>query len=159
MKNLFFAVVVVILFAACNTVPDVMPDNSGAITDTQAEVAEGAATVAAGAGTVQEQATEIVSILSGIEGDDPALVLAKEKAKAHEEDTKKHARESLALQETIKRARLEVVKFMARSARLEGLYTEEKAKRIKAEGRALFMLACLISLLVGMVLYMAKRLF
>ena len=159
MKNLFFAVVVVILFAACNTVPDVMPDNSGAITDTQAEASEGAATVAAGAGTVQEQATEIVSILSGIEGDDPALVLAKEKAKTHEEYTKKHARESLALQETIKKARLEVVNFMARSARLEGLYNEEKAKRIKAEGRVLFLTACLVALLVGMVIYMVKRLF
>ena len=159
MKNLFFVVLFAVLLSSCRSVPDVMPDNSGAITDTQAEASEGAATVAAGAGTVQEQATEIASILSGIEGDDPALVLAKEKAKTHEEYTKKHARESLALQETIKRARLEVVKFMGRSALMEGLYNEEKTGRIKAEGRAMFLLACLVSLLVGMVLYTVKRLF
>ena len=134
-RILLFAFLFVCLFASCKTAPSVAPDNSGAITDTQADVAAGAATVAAGAETLEGQAGSIAETLGNLAENDPALVSLAAQAASHATAAKKHAAEARKLEADVTKARLEVVALMSRAAQVDGLYQEEKTGRVKTEGQ------------------------
>lgn len=133
MKKTFLIILVVALFSSCKTVPTITPDNSGEITDTQAEIAEGVEAVASGAEAIANQAEDIAGAIGSLNC--PGIDELKKQAEDHADATKKHAKETRDLQESIKKARMEIVFLMARESQIDGLYREEKETRIKTEGQ------------------------
>lgn len=135
MKQLGILLVILALLISCQTGPDVAPDNSGAVVDTQATIAAGAASVTAGADTLEAVAVGIAGTLGTMALGNHALVPVAAQASAHAEAAKDHARAARKLEVDVVKARLEVVATIARAARIEGLYHEEKTGRIKAVGQ------------------------
>jgi len=135
MKQLGILLVILALLISCQTGPDVAPDNSGAVVDTQATIAAGAASVTAGADTLEAVAVGIAGTLGMMALGNHALVPVAAQASAHAEAAKNHARAARKLEEDVAKARLEVVATIARAARIEGLYHEERIGRVKAEGQ------------------------
>lgn len=135
MKQLGILLVILALLISCQTGPDVAPDNSGAVVDTQATIAAGAASVTAGADTLEAVAVGIAGTLGTMALGNHALVPVASQASAHAEAAKDHARAARKLEEDVAKARLEVVATIARAARIEGLYQEERIGRIKAVGQ------------------------
>lgn len=135
MKQLGILLVILALLISCQTGPDVAPDNSGAVVDTQATIAAGAASVTAGADTLEAVAVGIAGTLGTMALGNHALVPVAAQASAHAEAAKDHARAARKLEDDVAKARLEVVATIARAARIEGLYHEERIGRVKAEGQ------------------------
>lgn len=134
MKQLGILLLILALLISCQTGPDIAPDNSGAVVDTQADIAAGAATVAAGAGTLETQAADLADTLGTIAQVNPSIAPVAAQAADHAEAAKIHAAETRKLAGAVEKGRLEIVALMSRSAQLEGLYLEEYTGRVKAEG-------------------------
>lgn len=134
MKQLGILLVILALLISCQTGPDVAPDNSGAIVDTQATIAAVAASVTAGADTLEAVAVGIAGTLGTMALGNHALVPVAAQASAHAEAAKDHARAARKLEGDVAKARLAVVETVARAARIEGLYQEERIGRVKAVG-------------------------
>ena len=135
MKRIGILLIIITLLVSCQTGPDVAPDNSGAVVDTQATIAAGAASVAAGAASLETGAAGIAGTLGALAQRNPALVPVAGAADLHAKAAKDHARDARKLEGDVARARLEVVAGLARAARIEGLYHEERTGRVKAEGQ------------------------
>lgn len=131
---LFIMMILAFLFSSCSSFPDVAPDNSGAVVDTQATIAAGAASLSAGASNLDAEAAGIAGALGTMAQANPALVPVAARAGSHAEATKAYAVEARKHEADVMKARLEVVAVVARAARAEGLYQEERVGRVKAEG-------------------------
>lgn len=161
MKQLGILLVILALLISCQTGPDVAPDNSGAVVDTQATIAAGAASVTAGAGALETQAVDLADTLGTIAQVNPSLAPIAAQAASHAAAAKDHAWEARKLEGSVVKARLEVVAHMSRSAQLEGLYHEEHTGRVKAEGErntAWVALGALVTgITVGLVFAIARK--
>lgn len=152
MKKTILIVLIVALFSSCKTVQTITPDNSGEITDTQAEVSEGVEAVASGAEAIADQAEDIAGAIGSLNC--PGIDELKKQAEDHADATKKHAKETRALQESIKKARMEIVFLMARESQIDGLYREEKETRIKTEGQRNTLAVIVVGVLLAVAIWL-----
>lgn len=155
MKRFGILLATIAFLASCSSAPDIAPDNSGAVVDTQATIAAGAASVAAGAASLETGAAGIAGALGAMAQGNPSLVPVAGAAALHAKAAKDHAREARKLEGDVTKARIEVVAGLARAARIDGLYHESETGRVKAEGQrntAWVALGALGFCLVGFVL-------
>lgn len=161
MKQLGILPVILALLISCQSGPDVAPDNSGAVVDTQATIAAGAASVTAGAGALETKAVDLADTLGTLAQVNPSLAPIAAQAASHAAAAKDHARAARKLEEDVAKARLEVVAGLARTARIEGLYQEERIGRVKAVGQrntAWVALGALVTgITVGLVFAIARK--
>ena len=129
------------LFIGCSSAPDTI-DVTDVLTG-QTEVATGAATVATGAATVADQADELAANLAGTE--------YAAKAERHAADTRKLADQAKALQASVEKANLAMVKYIrdaeqAVRGKAQAMIEKEK---YKGQRNTLLVIASALALLIG----------
>jgi len=109
----------------------------------QTEVATGVATIVTGAETVAEQADELAANLAGTEH--------AAKAERHAADTRKLADQAKALQSSVEKANLAMVKYIrdAEQAIRGKAQAMIEAEKYKGQRNTLLVIASALALLIG----------
>jgi hypothetical protein len=142
---------VCLILAGCCSSPDTI-DVTDILTG-QTEVATGAATVASGAETVAGQADDLAHDLAGTE--------YAAKAERHAADTRKLAEQAKALQASVEKANLAMVKYIRNAeqairGKAQAMIEKEK---YKGQRNTLLVIASALALLIGaFVVLKVKRL-
>ena len=123
----------VLALCSCQSCPGII--DTGAVIDTQSDVAQGAATVEAGAAGVASGAAGLAATLGGMAQENPALAPVAEQAAFHAVQSATHAVEARELRKAVDAARAEVVALIKKAALIEGQRVEEREGRLKAEGQ------------------------
>lgn len=150
----------VFALCACQSGPGVI--DTGAIIDTQSDVAQGAATVEAGAEGVASGAASLAATLGGMAQENPSLAPVAAQAAVHAAATAAHAAEARELRKSVDSARVEVVATVKKAAIIEGQRVEEREGRLKAEGQrntAWMALAGIAAVLGVLAFWKVKRIF
>ena len=139
------------IFIGCSSAPDTI-DVTGVLTG-QTEVATGAATVATGAATMAEQADELAVSLAGTEH--------AAKAERHAADTRKLADQAKALQSSVEKANLAMVKYIrdAEQAIRGKAQAMIESEKYKGQRNTLLVIASALVLLIGVVVVLKIKRF
>lgn len=133
-----------LLCMGCPSAPPVVPDNSGAVADTQADLAADVANINAGASTIETQAQDIAAEIGATDNARLSALITR-----HVADAIKHKRDAAKLEQSFMAAKQEVIQTLKDNAILSGALQKETTAHLETRNQRNIWLGLFIFLAAG----------
>lgn len=132
------------LCVGCPSAPPVVPDNSGAVADTQADLAADVANINAGASTIETQAQDIAAEIGATDNARLSALITR-----HVADAIKHKRDAAKLEQSFMAAKQEVIQTLKDKAILSGALQKETTAHLETRNQRNIWLGLFVFLAAG----------